>query len=225
VRKVYKISIFLILVMLINVSCRESQNEAFPPFEYTEKQGGTFVRELPTYREGKLKGEVDWVYDYFKKQTVDLGLDTIQQGFNGLQIRIWLSHWLAIKKHLVILKYTNKKWSGQLVTMTYAYNDSLHEHYISKKDFKEIIPQGGWAKFGQMLNHKKILDLPDMNQLPGYESGEDGMEYVFEISTPNKYRMYHYWEPSSYKNKYWQAKNVLAIGSLLNDEFNIQYTK
>lgn len=64
-----------------------------------------------------------------------------------------------------------------------------------------------------------------MNELPNYTMGDDGIDYVFEIATKDKYRMYHYWTPASYFEKYWQAKNVTQIAEVLQREFGFDYTR
>lgn len=215
-------SLFLAAILL--ASCKKKHIDYRFTLEKAAYEKGFFTKEIPTFTTGKMKDSIDWIYDYFKKQTSEIGLSSIENGYNGLQIRIWLNHWLAINRHLIILKYMDSVWSGEVVTLTYAYNDSLQEHYIAKKEFKNITPKNGWDRFIELLAKQKILDLPNMNRLPGYDAGDDGIDYVFEIAAPNKYRMYHYWEPSSFKDKFWQAENVLNIGNLLNEELSINYT-
>ena len=64
-----------------------------------------------------------------------------------------------------------------------------------------------------------------MEDIPNYSTGKDGIDYVFEIATRDKYRMFHYWTPSLYSDKVWQAKNVTLISELLQNEFALDNTE
>jgi hypothetical protein len=219
------ISILLFLSLSLCFSCKTKTVDIYKDIDNISTQTKGVSLEIPTYQRGTQKGEIDWIYPYIKKQTSDLGLDTLQSGYKDIQIRIWLHSWLAIKKDLVILSRTNHNWTGELITATYKYNDSLQEHLIVKKESKQIVPKSGWDNLFKSLVDLKLLTLSDMYELPNYTMGDDGIDYVFEIATKDKYRMYHYWTPSSYSDKYWQAKNVTQIAEVLQREFAFDYTK
>ncbi|MGN6402515.1 MAG: hypothetical protein ACTHMD_18800 [Flavisolibacter sp.] len=212
------ISFLLFFCLSLCTSCKTKTDDIYKDIDNNLTQTKTVSLEIPTYQRGTQKWEVDWIYSYIKKQTSDLGLDTIQSGYKDIQIRIWLHSWLAIKKDLVILSRTNHNWTGELITATYKYNDSLQEHLIVKKESKQIVPKSGWDNLFKSLVDLKLLTLNDMNELPNYKMGNDGIDYVFEIATKDKYRMYHYWTPSLYTNKYWQAKNVTQIAEVVQKE-------
>ena len=219
------ISILLLFSMTLCFSCNTKSNDIYKDIDNTSEQIKEISIEIPTYQTGVEKGKTDWIYPYIKKQTLDLGLDTLQSGYKDIQIRIWLHSWLAIKKDLIILSRTKHNWTGELITATYKYNDSLQEHLIVKKEFKQIAPKSGWDNLFHSLVDLKLLTLSDMNELPNYIMGDDGIDYVFEIATKSKYRMFHYWTPDSYSEKYWQAKNVTLIAAILQKEFAFDYTR
>ena len=216
--KAYNISIFFRCFLSLCISCNTSNDSIYKDIDNNTSRADFFKFKIPIYQSGPQKGKADWIYDYIRKQTSDLKLDTLQSGFKDIQIRIWLQNWLAIKKDLIILSRTNYQWTGELITMTYKYNDSLQEHLIVKKETKQVFPYSGWDNFFKSLLNLKILTLRDMNELPNYEVGDDGTDFVFEIATPNKYRMFHYWQPSLFLDKYWEAKNVTLIAKLLEKE-------
>ena len=137
------ISIVLLFGLVFCFSCKSKTTDIYKDIDNTSSQAKRFEIKIPVYKSGTQKGEVNWIYGYIKKQTLDLGLDTLQSGYKDIQIRIWLHSWLAIKNDLVILSRTNHQWTGELITMTYKYNDSLQEHLIVKKESKQIAPKSG----------------------------------------------------------------------------------
>lgn len=189
---------FLLLAITNFFSCSSKRPDIYTDIDDTASFDQIFIKEIPTYNEGPLKGQTDFIYPYIKKQTTELRLDNIQSGFNALQIRIWLNVALKKKKHLVILKRTSQKWTGQLVTINTEYNDSINEHFIKTSNFQNVTPKSGWDNLFKELTNQKLFTLPDMNQIPDYRTGEDGFEFVVEYATNTKYRLYHYWSPSIY---------------------------
>lgn len=64
-----------------------------------------------------------------------------------------------------------------------------------------------------------------MEELPNYRVGDDGVDYVFEIASKNEYRMFHYWSPVLYIDKFWQARNIVNVVKLLQNEFSLDNVK
>lgn len=219
------ISILLLLYWPLCFSCNTKTYDIYRDIDSASTKPKSILLDIPTYQQGTQKGEIDWIYPYIKKQTLNLRLDTLQSGFKDIQIRIWFHTWPIIKKDLVILSRTNQNWTGELITATYKYDDQLQEHVIFKRESKQIFPKSGWDNLFTALVDLKILTLNDMNELPNYRNGDDGTDYVFEIATKDKYRMYHYWSPSIYADKYWQAKYVTQMVDLLVREFALGYSK
>lgn len=63
-----------------------------------------------------------------------------------------------------------------------------------------------------------------MDDIYGFEKNEgaDGNSVMIEISTKYYYRLYGCSEPSVYKDKYYQANNIIQIINLLEKEFNFK---
>lgn len=77
-----------------------------------------FVREVPIIKEGRLKGHEYSLYEDINKNAFTLQLDSLEAGYDSLQFRIWLGHSMAKVKHVVILKFKDQKWNGQLVSFS-----------------------------------------------------------------------------------------------------------
>jgi len=175
---------------------------------------------VPIVKEGRLKGQTDPFYEYINKNALTLQLDSLEAGYDFLQIRIWLGHSMAIVNHVVILKCKNQKWDGQLV----SYNIEDENNYVSKK-VRKISPTSGWDALIDSLYKLGIVTLPHETDIAGYSgAGADGISYDFEIATAKSYRVYSYSNPKDNSN-FRQAVNVLQIANLLEKEFDFEYIK
>jgi len=218
-------SMLLLFSIVVFYSCNPKTTDIYSDIDNPSTPAKPFNIQLPVYQTGAEKGTVNWIYGYIQKQTSDAGLDTLQAGFKDLQIRIWLHDWLAVKKNMVILSRTNRKWSGKLITMNYEYNVTQQEHRMASKTSRQIVPKSGWNYLFKQLLELKIMTIDDMEDLPDYRVGDDGVDYIFEIASKDKYRMFHYWSPALYTDKYWQAKNIVSVVKLLQNEFALDNLK
>ena len=85
-----------------------------------------------------------------------------------------------------------------------------------------MTPRSGWQYFVKKLLDLKIVTLPSMVNIVGYEDGKDGKTFNVEIASKKQYRYYTYWEPHEYQNKFWQAKNMEEILNLFKTELNVE---
>lgn len=179
-----------------------------------------FIREVPVIKEGRLKGREDPFYEYINKDAFALQLDSLEAGYDSLQLRIWLGHSMAKVKHVVILKFKDRKWKGQLVSFG---NET--EHNDPGKKTSELYPISGWGVLIDSLYKLKIVTLPHETEIAGYSiGGTDGISYDVEIATSKRYRVYRYSNPEDNTN-FWQAENILKIATLLEKEFSFQFVK
>jgi hypothetical protein len=217
------ISIFC-LASLFLASCGKRENDAIAQIDDKSK---TFKQEIPTYKNGRSKGDTEYLFKALRQDALELGLDFIENGFDSLQLRIWLGHSMAIKRNVVILKQVNRQWFGQLVTYSYGHDDKNGQEFISRKDIEQVNPKCGWTDFIKALMNLQIPTLPNGQDINGYNScgGNDGIDYFFEIATPEKYRFYYYCNPEENINQFWQVKNVVEFSHLLEKEFDFTFTK
>jgi len=179
-----------------------------------------FVKEVPIIKQGRLKGQEDVFYEYINRNAFDLQLDSLQAGYDSLQFRIWLGHSMAKVKHVVIMKFKDQKWKGQLVSFS-----EKTENNDLVKEVRKVYPESTWDTLIDSLYKLGIATLPHETEIAGYDgAGADGISYYFEKATSKKYRFYSYSNPED-NTKFWQAVNVLQIAKLLEKEFGFRYTK
>jgi hypothetical protein len=170
---------------------------------------------------------------YFKSiqsKVKQLGLDSLENGFDSLQIRIWYDYSILPQRKLLIIKNLDSKWIGSLYTMLVPIDSINEENTILNKPetikldkIDDVKPKNGWADFVNSILDLGIISLPDMEKLPGIkDTWEDGVNYSVEISVKGNYRFYNYHLPEKFQNKYWQARNMIAILDLVDKEFGIK---
>jgi hypothetical protein len=210
---------YLTLFMSLGFLCK--CNDMPEPRHVNRTIAPDFVREVPIIKEGKYIGHNDSFYESLNKDAFALQLDSLEAGYDSLQFRIWLGHSMAKVKHVVILKFKDHKWKGQLV----SFSNETENNDLSKK-VRKVYPGSGWDTLIDSLYKLKIISLPHETELAGYSGtgGTDGISYDFEIATSKRYRAYSYKNPE-YNTNFWQAKNVLQIANLLEKEFDFQYVK
>jgi hypothetical protein len=105
-------SLLYFIVVLISVSLTfcEQQSEAERRV-INAVVPADFVKEVPISDKGTPNEREDYIYRYTNKEASKLYLDSLETGYDSLQLRIWLGHSLARAKHVVILKYTKNTWT------------------------------------------------------------------------------------------------------------------
>ena len=187
------------------------------------------VRDIPLDKGYWWDGTTNYMYNVYNKRSKILGLDPLYNGFDSLQVRVWLGHSMARVSHVVMLRYTGSGWSAELMeyadssimlTETHSFRDTILIHFR-----KPIMPKSGWRYLLQKLEENDILNLPDGCNIPSYSCGGiDGIEYCFEIATSKVYRFYSYWEPEWQAKKFSQAAKVVSFSSILEKEFGFEFT-
>lgn len=149
------------------------------------------------------------------------GLTKIDTGFDGLQIRIGYAYSSDVE-HLIILTNEKEKWVGTLNTLKFNYKD-LSDSLISiNRTTKNVVPKSGWKIFTDSLISMGILELPDMTAVTDYELATDGSWFTVDFAKCRKYRYYSYQSPWGSEDKFWQAKKVVNISRLIEEELNFE---
>ena len=199
-----------ILLSCIFCSCKTQ-----PKNQVTEKSSETVVIDIPH----DLKGRPLWYYQKKGKMEKMVGLSSLENGFDSLQIRIWYGVALRDKLQLLLLKKSNAKWSAELDSLV-LYYDKNHDSLVSVTKHTEIKqPLSGWEKFIDSLYKSGILVLPDANAIKDYEYCQDGDGVTVEIAMQRKYRIYNY---PCFNSQIGisEAKKVELIIQLLEKEFS-----
>jgi len=163
----------------------------------------------------------EMILDYSK----ELKIENLKNGYDSLQIRIWYDYSIYPERKVVILKYNNSVWTATLYKMKLDtdidnYRDTLKtlKQFISVEK-EDLIPKNNWSSFINKLLTLKILNLPIVDELKGCTSEvDDGVEYLVEVASRNKYRFYTFANPETVKNDCWQAQNMIEILNLIDNE-------
>ena len=203
----YKLNHVLILVLLlILVSCKHS----------TQKDSTKFKRDIFCFP-GR---SYNLMYDLTQQKVAQLGLDTLQSGYDSLQIRIWYNYAFFNLRRLYIINYSKSKWSASVWTLNVAWDSATQTDSIQGYQREVRSPRSGWDQFCKKLFELRVMTLPDMYAIPGLRmSFSDGVGYDVEIATQHLYRFYSYSNPKMLENKYWQASNMERIRKLFEQEF------
>lgn len=195
-------------------SCKEATNTYSQNFTFVDTTK-PFKKEIQTYEDGKF----NIFYSLAKELQKELKLDNLENGFDNLQIRVWYNFALVREKKLLVITNKDNNWTATVYNLQVDW-DGETETLLSKK-VKQVKPKSGWAIFSKKLLDLKVLTLPDQDDLPNYHQGMDGRTYNFEVATKNQYRFYSYWVPQAFQEEFWQAKNIVNILKLFEQELSV----
>lgn len=178
------------------------------------------IKDIPVDTNGKYIYYYDLKSIYEKK----LGLASIENGFDSLEIRISYAVALLYEGQTIILQKNNSGWSGKLYHVKYngyRMHDSLFSLTSREKD---ITPKSGWNNLMNKLYSLNIMDLRDASEINNYGDCADGDGVLIEVATKTKYRIYQYSCLSMVlkEDDFWQAKNIEKILETLESEFNFK---
>lgn len=194
-------------------SCKGQAGDSSKQNSLSRKSIDSVTREIPLNR----KAKPDLLYLFVKQEASQLGLDSLEAGYDSLQLRIWFDYSLARNKHLVIITRKNGIWNCQLFRFEVKWNLKADSQLIVNKTIKQIEPPMGWGDFVNELFSLNIANLPT-----GPRGGMDGANYNIEVATKHQYRFYEYWSPETTEEKFWGSKNMVKIIELLENECNFK---
>lgn len=200
---------FLIIILFPFTACNGQLSSVSQPAIFVDTNR-TFKKEIPS---------VDIFYNLAEAKQKQLGLDSLENGFDHLQIRLWYDFALVRERRLVVITAKDTNWTATVYYLQVDWDGSTET--ISSKKIKQVTPKSGWAAFSTKLLDLKIGTLPDQYDVKGYGGGLDGRTYNVEVATKYQYRFYGYWEPEQYQAKFWQAKNMAAILKLFETELGV----
>jgi hypothetical protein len=162
------------------------------------------------------KGNTDFFYRLLGNRRKFLHLDSLEHGFDSIQIRIWFNYSLARTKHLFVFKFTNDSWSGMLFEMQLEYDSRADFEKLVSKKVKTIRPHSGWKNFSTKLLALDIKTLPNESN-----GGLDGVSYCVEVATRDMYRFYRYWSPETTSSVNLNSRKMHSVIELLEREFRV----
>src|SRR5688500_18466347 len=149
-KKAYKICWVMAAVM--SQACHDA--EKTPATRFNNDPG--FITEIPVEKTGRFAGELDFSYRHLKETAVLLGLDSLEYGYDSLQIRIWLAHSLARVRHVVILSSAGEDWKAQVI----SYSDTAKGSVKNSMKSIMVSPKSGWPRLVRSISDANIVNLP-----------------------------------------------------------------
>ncbi len=177
-----------------------------------------FRKEIPTQK----NGEPDLAYRLAQQKARELKLDKLEKGFDSLQIRIWYNYASMRFRKLLIITKAKADWSAAIYSMTVDSNPSKQTETIVASNLSTEIPVVGWNVFIEKISALQIKTLPNMKDIPGLtDTLTDGITYSVEIATNKLYRFYSYHAPDQFQDKFPEAKNMVDILEMMDDELGV----
>lgn len=231
--------LYIIGLVVILISCNE-HDDAAEPNEYAAKfiadlnQSDTFRYETSIIFTDTLRQIVDSTF-YNKKSDLErrLGLESLEDGYDSIQIRFSYSIGIFDEWVLVALRHNRIKWTGEVSIIKEHFNMEKETVGSLSRKIRFDQPKSGWFEFINKLFDLQILVIEDEKNILKDEiaSVTDGDGVFLEIATPNVYRNYGYSNLDIQPQRFWQVRNVKVIKDFFIDEFeelkkaDIQVTK
>lgn len=217
--------LLFVTTLVLFTGCR--QTTKVTPWSATKQMPPPpgFITEIPLEKRGRDSGKPSIFYGYKQRYCRWIHFDSLETGFDSIQIRVWLGCDLCKLKHVVIIENTDLRWSAKLVTIgPVRPNSSEDDSRVDLIGVTACTPSHGWDYLLNKMKQLRIAELPNGRDI-GCTSCIDGTSYLFEIATRYKYRFLNYGCPEDCADKVWQAKNVLTFAHLLEEEFGFTYAK
>jgi hypothetical protein len=201
---------FLVIIIFSFTDCSGQTNSDDQSAAFVDSNK-RFKREIPS---------IDIFYNLAKTKQKQLGLDSLENGFDVLQVRVWYDFALVQERKLIIITHKDTGWAATVYDLQVDWDGKTET--ILSKTIRQVTPISGWEAFSKKLLDLKILTLPNEDDIAGYVEGDDGRTYNVEIATKSHYRFYGYWEPQTFQDRFWQAKNMADILKLFETELGVR---
>ncbi len=154
-----------------------------------------FTRDIAPALLNKPSAKRESSYKILLLLADSLKLDRIENGYDPLQIRLWVGGAFTHEKVAVFKRDVNG-WHTSLITFDPHYDERKPDSllFFTKK---ATLPNRNiqWPAFIDSLIDCNIMGLRDQSELQGYEDPTDGISYIVEVATKTKYHLYSYHEP------------------------------
>lgn len=209
------VTLTVLFLAACNGATNSDEKSSAQPIAFIDTLQG-FKKEIPTYDNGGL----DLFYLWVKEKQKQLGLDSLENGFENLQIRLWYDSSRILGRKLVVITNRDTNWSAKVYNMKVIYDGENEKIFVFST--KQVSPKSGWPIFSKKLLDLQVLTLPDMYAIPDLvDNWKDGEGYAVEVATKMQYRFYTYHMPREFQAQYWQAKNLVEVLDLLAEELNV----
>jgi hypothetical protein len=201
--------LLLVTIVTLIISC---ENRNIPVIQTTETQ---IVLDTPSYgKYSNLRLQVNTVRDLIGS------MDTLEKGFQNLQIRIWYPDIGEMDRHVVVMKRKGVDWSGFLIS--YNSDHQSDSFYVNKKLIRKIKPKMDWNSFTDSLIAMGIEKVTDETEFVGFPDRTNLPGVQIEIAKPNWYRFYSCTSPRSFRRENAEVENLVQILEFVEDQLSLK---
>lgn len=164
-------------------------------------------------------GGKDSFYLRLQKQFANFSFERIDTLCEDFTIRITSDFDNSGIMGVLSCKLRSNEWEG----MYYKFVGVIPGATVKdiKIDSNLVTPNSGWCNFINTIFSNKILSLPNMNEIPGFDVVmADGGYSFFEIASKYRYRFYYYYSPLSPDIQFEECKNVNEILKTIEENFS-----
>jgi len=207
------INLFLLALIVVNGGCQG--NHGKKP-ESERAISDTIVKEVPEwYEPGTPKQKLDRTLFSL------LNLDPLENGFDSLQIRIWIDCGYYASNVIVIEK-NKSKWTATFYSFTPHFDEDYNVD-VRNLETQNKSPKSGWEYFSANLLKTGLTELPDFTKIDsGYFYPTDASRTYVEIGTQRKYRLYEYPELGLNRNIPEGPAKLNQALQLIESEFDFK---
>jgi hypothetical protein len=187
-------------------------------FDTVVSKSLSFEREIPQLKNGERPSY------YRNKAVVEkmIGLQSLEGGFDSLEIRIWYGYARTDSSQLVILARDKKMWSAKLYTFVYELDQNGSKVQSMNKRQRSANPRFGWGQFIDTLFELSVCTLPDQYKIADYPEYTDGNSVIVEVATKQIYRIYSYKEPFRAQTETIYARKIEQALNLIESELGFK---
>jgi hypothetical protein len=198
-------------LLLFAQGCKANSKD--DPKKSVNKEQGNVIRRTSVDLTGSI---------FLKEKRIiekKLGLNSIENGFEDLQIRIWKGFSQTDYLQLKVFSNNGKTWSAQLYNLVLHYDKNFDSVVAVTNEVVTKTPRTGWKFFTDSLFKLDILNLPDDSKIPNYNISSDSDLLTVEIAKGNSYRFYSYADIETLSKSIEEARKMEQILKLIQDEF------
>lgn len=200
-----------IALSFISICCQNNDNKK-PELKNTLND--TVIRDIPEWYSTGISTQ-----KATKELHTLLKLESLQNGFDSLQIGIWIDCGNKISS-LIVLERKKYQWKALFYSFKILYDEKL-DLDIRNLTTESKTPKSGWENFSENLRKTGIIELPDhMNFFPKYSLPNDANKVLVEVGMLKKYRLYEYPELGLNSNISKGPGKLHQALNLIEREFN-----
>jgi len=156
--------------------------------------------------EKKISGDTSFWFNEQKDDSSKFGLSNLMTSQDSFHFRF------CTAGHIIdIWTQDGKVYKGNLVIYTFGYKEQKAERGYTPftgplYDTIAALDSNSARKAYALI--KSVSQIPSQNAIKGWQSGFDGVEYIFQVSTPSTFNFRSYWTPLAQDSTLIEAKII-----------------